>query len=335
MVTNNTLNTEKPIGVSDGGVGAATLLDHGVLIGSGSAAVTALTVGLTGEVLVGSSAADPEFSSTPTVTSLTATTGNITTLDTNVAAAGLTIAGTTIEADGTDADIRLTLTPKGSSSIFSLMEHNESYSATTANTPLLELYNRITSTSVCGVISLIGQTSTNGNHNTELLSCGSSGFAGSFRIKQRTGSTTYAENLVIQSTGEVTMPKQSAFQGFASSTATNVTGDGTAYDIVFGGEAFDQNSDYAAATRVLGLDSNHVSGSVVLVTTAMSYTLCTINPYNSSVSGATTFGGSALCNMTAADTAYLTLEVGGGTKIVDIQASDTVKHAYFTGNLVC
>jgi hypothetical protein len=45
--------------------------------------------------------------------SVTATTINGTTFDTNVAAAGVTLAGTTLAADGTDADISLTLNPKG------------------------------------------------------------------------------------------------------------------------------------------------------------------------------------------------------------------------------
>lgn len=46
-------------------------------------------------------------------TTVTATTVNATTFDTNVAAAGVTLAGTTLAADGTDTNISLTLTPKG------------------------------------------------------------------------------------------------------------------------------------------------------------------------------------------------------------------------------
>jgi hypothetical protein len=42
-----------------------------------------------------------------------ATTVNATTFDTSIAAAGVTLAGTTLAADGTDANISLTLTPKG------------------------------------------------------------------------------------------------------------------------------------------------------------------------------------------------------------------------------
>lgn len=42
---------------------------------------------------------------------------NATTFDTNVAAAGLTLAGTTLAADGTDAAIDITLTPKGTGDV--------------------------------------------------------------------------------------------------------------------------------------------------------------------------------------------------------------------------
>ena len=47
------------------------------------------------------------------ITGITTGTINATTFDTNVAAAGATLAGTTLAADGTDTDISLTMTPKG------------------------------------------------------------------------------------------------------------------------------------------------------------------------------------------------------------------------------
>lgn len=50
-----------PLVVADGGTGATTLLDHGVLVGSGTAAITPLAVGSNGQVLVGSTGADPVF----------------------------------------------------------------------------------------------------------------------------------------------------------------------------------------------------------------------------------------------------------------------------------
>lgn len=47
--------------VGNGGTGDTTFTDHGVLVGSGASAITALGVGTTGQVLLGSSAADPAF----------------------------------------------------------------------------------------------------------------------------------------------------------------------------------------------------------------------------------------------------------------------------------
>lgn len=52
--------------------------------------------------------------STVSATTVTATTVNGTTFDTNVAAAKLTMSGTSVVAGGTDTNISLTLTPKGS-----------------------------------------------------------------------------------------------------------------------------------------------------------------------------------------------------------------------------
>ena len=54
---------------------------------------------------------------TPSFTSVTATTINGTTFDTNIAAAGVTLSGTTLSADGTNTNIDITITPKGAAGI--------------------------------------------------------------------------------------------------------------------------------------------------------------------------------------------------------------------------
>jgi len=63
------------IPVSDGGTGASTLTDHGVLVGSGTSAITALTVGTNGQVLVGSTGADPVFATITDGEGITTTAG--------------------------------------------------------------------------------------------------------------------------------------------------------------------------------------------------------------------------------------------------------------------
>lgn len=61
MATNNAINSEMPINIQKGGTGTNTLTDHGVLVGSGTTAVTALTVGNATQLLVANSSADPAF----------------------------------------------------------------------------------------------------------------------------------------------------------------------------------------------------------------------------------------------------------------------------------
>jgi hypothetical protein len=56
-----------------GGTGQATLADHGVLVGSGTAAVDALAVGATGTVLRGATGADPAFGAVNLTTDVTGT----------------------------------------------------------------------------------------------------------------------------------------------------------------------------------------------------------------------------------------------------------------------
>ena len=61
MATNNNINSDIPIEITKGGTAAASLTDHSVLVGSGTAAVTPITVGTDGQVVIGATAADPAF----------------------------------------------------------------------------------------------------------------------------------------------------------------------------------------------------------------------------------------------------------------------------------
>lgn len=59
--------------VLTGGVGVTSLTAHGILLGNGTGVVTALAVGASSTVLIGNTGADPSFSASPTLTSLTLT----------------------------------------------------------------------------------------------------------------------------------------------------------------------------------------------------------------------------------------------------------------------
>jgi len=110
--SNGQLGSILTLGVGQGGTGATTLTDNGVLYGNGTAAIAATAEGATGTVLIGNTGNPPSFSNSPTLTTVYATT-----FDTNVTTAGVTLAGTTLSADGTDADININITAKGTGTV--------------------------------------------------------------------------------------------------------------------------------------------------------------------------------------------------------------------------
>lgn len=58
MATNNMINTPEPFAVGSGGTGLATLTDHGIMIGQGTANVSLIVLGA-GQILIGTTASDP------------------------------------------------------------------------------------------------------------------------------------------------------------------------------------------------------------------------------------------------------------------------------------
>jgi endosialidase-like protein len=90
----NTLNIDitSPLNVSHGGTGNVSLTVHGVLVGESSSAINATVAGTTGQVLIGSTGADPSFGALGVNSSLTS---NGVLLGNNLSAITATAAGTT------------------------------------------------------------------------------------------------------------------------------------------------------------------------------------------------------------------------------------------------
>lgn len=91
------------LAVAEGGTGASTLTDHGILVGSDTSAITPLAVGATGETLMGSTGADPAWTGSPSFSgSVTAATGlTVTANDVVITAGNLTLPDTTNTPTGT------------------------------------------------------------------------------------------------------------------------------------------------------------------------------------------------------------------------------------------
>lgn len=87
--------------------------DHAVQLGNAAGSVTSLGVGATGETIMGATGVDPTWTSSPTFSG----TVSATTFDTNVAAAAVTLTGNTLSADGTDANIDINITAKGTGDV--------------------------------------------------------------------------------------------------------------------------------------------------------------------------------------------------------------------------
>ena len=99
LLTNGQI-VSTPVTVPQGGTGDTTLGTHGVLVGEGTSAVNVTAAGTTGQVLTGSSGADPAFTtlSAVTVTSLSFGTTGLT--PSSATTGAITVAGDLVVANG-------------------------------------------------------------------------------------------------------------------------------------------------------------------------------------------------------------------------------------------
>ena len=159
--------------------------------------------------------------------------------------------------------------------------------------------------------------------------------------------TTIAET--INSSGAITKPKQPAFTATLSTTQSNVIGNSAIdYKVPFDVVQFDRANNFSGGTftaPVTGLYrfsmavevtvAGATSVSAFLRTTAMGYMF----GYDQSASfaGFKNLSGSVLAQMTAGDTAIITvvaLGMGSTTGAVRGQASSSIQYTYFSGELV-
>jgi hypothetical protein len=153
-------------------------------------------------------------------------------------------------------------------------------------------------------------------------------------------------HMVFDETGAILKPLQPAFLSRGSNTY-NVTGDGTAYTMLFDGtQVFDQNSDFDETTGLFtapvtgrymfftaynpeGITSSHTSAWSQIQTSNDYAPIFTLNPWAAAGAGIAQ-NGVYFADMDASDTAKVVLAVQNGSKVVDITTA-----ARFGGWLVC
>lgn len=171
------------------------------------------------------------------------------------------------------------------------------------------------------------------------------------------GSTTLGTTNVRTSTvaGELTQPLTPAFLGIAASPISNATGDGTAVSIVLGTVAFDQNNDFdGVSTFTAPVDGRYnlgysvlfsaigvanTSGLQSLITSNRSYSSGYLSYTAVRVTNGNVFqfshAPSVTADMDAADTAYISVQISGGTKTIGIgSGSSTDLRTWFYGYLL-
>jgi len=144
-------------------------------------------------------------------------------------------------------------------------------------------------------------------------------------------------------------PYNAAKPAFLAKAAlqADVTGDGTAYTIVFGTEIFDQNADFDgvstftapvtgkyflySALYLAHMAAGHTTTIVTIKTSNRDHPNYYIPVSGTVIPGESIFVLSALADMDVGDTAYITFTVSGAAKAVDVQATYSV----FGGFLVC
>lgn len=196
----------------------------------------------------------------------------------------------------------------------------------------------------CFVAGITGASPTGANAPQVVL-CDNAG--------QLTPITSDTAGFVLTSNGTGTTPTFQAsgaggvtclFSAYLSSIQSNVTGDGTTYDIICDTESFDIGGDYNNATGIFtapsngyymfvyavnseGITSSHTEGIISLNTNAER--TWRGSPFGcADAGGALTFNCSKILNLSAGNGVKLSYYVNGGAKVVDVQSTWTFFSGY-------
>jgi len=191
----------------------------------------------------------------------------------------------------------------------------------------------------------------------KVTTLGSTNGASSLALKYGTADFSLASAtgnvMVAQDTGEINYPLQPAFLAYFSTSALNVTGDGTTYTLAFNAEIFDQNSDFDTATGIFtapvsgkyqlnigilwgGLAAGNTTGFVTVTTSNRIYVAVNFNPGVIRITDQLQYSFALLADMDAGDTAFVVTQITGGAKVVDIVSPGaTDPRTWFSGYLIC
>lgn len=290
--------------VADGGTGASTLTDHGILVGSGTSAVTALTVGGTGELLVGSAAADPAFG---------------TSADGNFTFGGSSAGG-----------LRLLRVENTSNTASSAARLSTRVAGSSASDPYIEF-------SVSGVTS-INMGLDNDDSDSLKIDGGSIGSNTFFKCTTAGEITKPLQPAFLAYLGTEDTNVTGDGTAFTLGSGNALT------EVFDQNSDFNTNGTFTAPVtgryllavgiRSKGYDTSNTDLEISIVTSNGTYDIWKVNPFAiRPPSWQNSISGAVLCDMDASDTATVVITCSNGSKVVDIQTIN--RSTYFSGHLVC
>lgn len=295
-----------PQPVVEGGTGAQTLTNHSVLVGAATSAITSLTVGTTGQLLVGASSADPAFGSSAT--------GDFTFTSSTASATRTLTVSNTDNTSGTSNALILAKTGGASSGD---AVHQAS---TTTTTWSWGVDNSVTSPTADPFV--ISQGTALGTNNIMSVST-----SGQINYPLQPAFNAYLNTTISNATGD--------------GTAATVVFDTELFDI---GSNFDNTTGTFTAPVTGKYQLNcqmFLSGIVAqtttvqdIVTTSRTYENCYYRGTTVSSSGLIGYTMNQLVPMTAGDTAIIRVQSLGSTKTVSIFGASSISYNAFSGWLV-
>lgn len=157
---------------------------------------------------------------------------------------------------------------------------------------------------------------------------------------------------VVGNLGNTVNTTRCAFAAYKSGSSANVTGDNTAYTILFDTKRFDQNTNYTTGTgtftapvtgiyylcaicQLQNIGAGHNSALLSIIKGGGSFSNTTINPTAiKDVNNTATLMTSAVVTMNASDTITVQVTVFSSTKTITVAGASNDETAFY-GYLIC